>query len=196
MKKIQFNEIKNILEYEKIRETLRNHVIRLKKNRRLQVGDLISFLFENRETVIFQIQEMIRAERIVEDAKIQDEIDVYNQLIPDDGELSATMFIEIEEKEKIKELLDQMMGIDQEGTVYFKIGETQQVPGIFEAGHSKEDKISAVHYVRFRFTPEQIEGLRNEHEEVSLVVDHPNYRRRKEVPLEVRRELVKDLVED
>jgi hypothetical protein len=196
VKKIEFKDIKNIAEYEKTRDEFRHHLIQIKKNRRIQVGDLLSFLFENRETVLFQIQEMMRAERIVEDAKIQDEIDVYNALIPDKGELSATMFIEINEKDKIKEELDRMMGIDQEGTVYFKIGEQENVPGFFEAGHSKEDKISAVHYVRFRFTPDQIEKFKNEQEEIFLVVDHPNYKQRKAVPLEVRRELVKDLLED
>lgn len=193
MKKIQLSDIKNIIEYEKIRDVFRSRLIELKKNRRIQVGDRISLIFENRDTVLFQIQEMMRAERIVEDAKIQDEIDVYNVLIPDDRELSATLFIEIDEKNKIKDELDRLMGIDQEGTVYFKIGASQKVIGIFEAGHSKEDKISAVHYVRFKFTPEQVEAFSKEQEEIFLVVDHPNYQRRREVPLAIRRELLKDL---
>jgi hypothetical protein len=196
MKKIQFSDVKNILEYEKIRDIFRNRLIELKKNRRIQVGDRLSFVFENRDTVLFQIQEMMRAERIVEDVKIQDEIDVYNPLIPDDQELSATMLIEIDQKDRIKEELDRFMGIDQEGTVYFKIGESEKVPGVFEMGHSKEDKISAVHYVRFKFTPNQIQKFGQEQEDVFLVVDHIHYQRRKKVSLEVRKALLKDLLEN
>src|SRR5260370_15523108 len=111
MKKIELADIQNILDYEKVREEAQNRIIALKKNRRVQVGDMISFVFENRDTVLFQIQEMVRAERIVDEEKIQDEIDVYNELIPGDGELSATMFIEIQDQARIRETLEKLLGI-------------------------------------------------------------------------------------
>ena len=97
MQKIRLDEVKNLYEYEKVREGFRREVIAAKARRRIPVGDRLSFVFENRQTVLFQIQEMVRAERIVADARIQDEIDVYNDLIPGPGELSATLFIEIED---------------------------------------------------------------------------------------------------
>src|SRR5262245_46695482 len=88
VKKIRFDEVKNLYEYEKVRDAIRREVIALKARRRVAVGDRLSLLFENRKTVLFQIQEMIRAERIVADDRVQDEIDVYNELIPGPGELS------------------------------------------------------------------------------------------------------------
>ena len=112
MKKIRFEEVKNLYEYEKVRNAFRREVIALKAHRRVPVGPRLSFLFENRRTVLFQIQEMIRAERIVADGRVQDEIDVYNELIPGPGEISATMMIEIEDRAAIKPELDRFMGID------------------------------------------------------------------------------------
>jgi hypothetical protein len=191
MKKITKKDIKNIHEYEKIREKFRKKIIEIKNKRRIEVSDRLAFLFENRETVIFQIEEMIRAEKIITAKGIQDEIDVYNDLIPAKNELSATMFIQITEKEKIKEYLDSLMGIDGKDTVYFKIND-ERIYGIFEEGHSKEDKISAVHFVKFKFKPTQIKAFKSSKNNIYLVVEHPNYKNRKEIDLNLRRELTKD----
>jgi hypothetical protein len=95
MQQIHLSEIKDLVEYEKARDAMRARVIELKKNRRVPVGDNLTFLFENRDTVLFQVQEMVRTERIVDEARIQEEIDAYDALIPGPGELSATLFIEI-----------------------------------------------------------------------------------------------------
>ena len=95
MKKITREEILNIYEYEKARPQKMQEIIQLKKKRRVFIEPWIHLVFENRETVWFQIQEMIRAERMVREEEIQQEIDVYNELIPDKNELSVTMFIEI-----------------------------------------------------------------------------------------------------
>jgi hypothetical protein len=92
MKKIEFGEILNIYEYEKVREQKRREIIEIKKKRRLFVGDLVHLVFENRDTVWFQIQEMIRAERMVRDEEIQQEIDIYNELIP---EKKSTVYIHV-----------------------------------------------------------------------------------------------------
>jgi len=191
MTPIQISEVKNIYDYEKVRDRSRQEIIGLKKRRRVQVGKRLSFLFENRATVLFQIQEMIRAERIVADEKIQDEIDVYNELLPTQRQLSATLLIEIVEQSQIKKELDHLFGIDEGGCVYFQIGKEHAVAGRFEAGHSKEDKISAVHFVRFTFGPTEMAGFRNA--DVALVVDHPNYRARVTLPSEIRASLLEDL---
>ncbi|MFQ5897899.1 MAG: DUF3501 family protein [Candidatus Methylomirabilia bacterium] len=193
MKKLEFFEIKNLYEYEKIREEMRRRVIDLKRRRRVQVGPHLSLVFENRQTVLFQIQEMVRAERIVEDAKVQDELDVYNDLIPDERELSATLLIEIEDRSRVKEVLDRLMGIDSGEHVWAQIGKQHAIPAGFEAGHSDAErgKISAVHFVRFRFTPEQVRAFRES--EVFLVVDHPGEVARVRLPDEAKASLMDDL---
>jgi hypothetical protein len=191
MRKIAFVEVKNIYEYEKVRDDIRRRVIDLKRARRVPVGDHLSFLFENRDTVLFQIQEMCRAERIVDDDRVQEEIDVYNELIPGPGELSATLMIEIEEKERIPNLLHRYMGIDSGDHVWIQVGREHAISGQFEAGRSKEDKLSAVHFVRFRFGAEAIRDFRTQ--EVFLVVDHPHARARVKLSEATRESLLEDL---
>src|SRR3982750_1541036 len=88
--------------YEHRRHSFRQHIIELKQRRRLSVGDKVSLLFENRETIRFQIKEMIRAERILDPDKVQGELDVYNALLPSDGQLSAILFIEISNRYQIE----------------------------------------------------------------------------------------------
>src|ERR1700675_1281241 len=94
---------------------MRRRVTALKRDRRVAVGPYLSFVFENRDTLLFQIQEMCRVERITDDARVQDEIDVYNALLPGLGELSATLFIEITDKDQIQAVLDRFIGIDAGG---------------------------------------------------------------------------------
>jgi hypothetical protein len=191
MQKIRLDDVKNLYEYEKVRDAFRRDVIALKARRRVAVGDRLSLLFENRRTVLFQIQEMVRAERIVADERVQEEIDVYNELIPAPGELAATLMIEIEDRDRIKPELDRFMGIDSGQRVWLQIGRDFAVPGQFEAGHSKDDKLAAVHFVRFALPP----GARRAfaREPVAVVVDHPGYRARAELAEEVRAALLEDL---
>ncbi|HEY7205631.1 MAG TPA: DUF3501 family protein [Methylomirabilota bacterium] len=191
---IRLGDVVNFFEYEKVREERRRRVIALKQRRRLEVGPYLSFVFENRETLLFQIQEMCRAERIVDESKVQEEIDVYSALLPGPGELSATVFIEIADKDEIKPVLDRFMGIDTGRHVWFEMGRGRSVPGSFEAGHSDEEKgkLAAVHFVRFAFSPEAVEAFRSS--DVDLVVDHPAARVRTRLSPETRAELLTDLV--
>jgi hypothetical protein len=191
MEKIRFDEVKNLYEYEKVREAFRREIIALKRDRRIPVGDRLSFLFENRQTVLFQVQEMIRAERIVVDDRVQDEIDVYNELIPGPGELSATMMIEIEDRADIKPQLDRFMGIDAGEHVWLQVGWDHALAGRFEQGHSREDKISAVHFVRFAVAPGAQRAFARG--PVALVVEHGDYRARTELSSATRRALLEDL---
>lgn len=179
-------------DYERTRDAFRKRIIALKQRRRLSVGDKITLIFENRETIQFQIQEMIRAERIVDPDKVQVELEVYNALLPGEGELSATLFIEITESDQIERDLDAFQGIDRGQTVALLTG-FSAVYGHFEGGHSKEGKISAVHFVKFCPSSEWIRELAQDGASVSIRIDHPAYRREAEVPNEMRQEWLADL---
>ena len=191
MKKIVLDDILGFSAYEKVRQELRQEIIEKKKSRRVTVGDKVSLVFENRDTVIFQIQEMLRAERTTDLDKIREEIAVYNELIPNPGELSATMFLEIEDQTHLRDELLKFLGIDE--AVSLKVG-GHSVRGQFEEGRSKEDKISAVQYVRFRFTAEAkkdfIAGARAE-----LAIDHANYRASAVLSAVQQESLAADLVD-
>ena len=152
MWKIEVNDILNIAEYEKVREAMRAGIIALKKNRRLQVGPNLSLVFENRETVLFQIHEMVRAERLVDERKIQDEIDAYANLIPGPGELSATLFVEIPgiagmPHDQAMAAVNFFQGFD-EGGIALEAGSARAV-AVFEAGFSNDEKMAAVQYLKF-----------------------------------------------
>ncbi len=190
MNKVILDDILGFSAYEKVRQKFRQDIIEKKKNRRIALGDRVSMVFENRETVIFQIQEMLRAERISDLDKIRDEIAVYNELIPGPGELSATLFLEIEDQSNLREDLLMFLGIDE--AVSLQVG-GRVIRGRFEEGRSKEDKISAVQYVRFALDEEArrafVEGAVTE-----LVIDHSNYKARAVLTPEARASLAQDLV--
>lgn len=192
MQKIKFEEIKNIIEYEKARPEFRRRVVDLKKNRRLAVGNLMTLVFENRETVLFQIQEMVRIERMVKESAIQNEIDTYNVLIPNENELSATMLIEIQEINKIKEMLDTLVGLPR-NCVWIELGDNK-IFATFDVEQSDEDRISAVQYIKFAFTPRQIELFKNSNVPVILKVDHPNYKYAAPIIGEIRNSLISDFL--
>ena len=192
MKLLEPSEILNLVEYEKVRDARRRRIVELKKARRVSVGRYLTFVFENRDTVWFQIQEMVRAERIVADAKIAEEVEVYNGLLPQPGTLSATLMLEIEQAAEIKPVLDKLLGIDTRGYVKMTVG-SRVIVGDFEAGHSDEEraKLSAVHFVRFALPPEARERFVTS--EVALVVEHPNERARTVLSDETKRSLLGDL---
>ena len=193
MRKLDLDDIKDLVAYERGREEFRRRIIELKGRRRVALGDRISLVFENRETVLSQVQEMTRAERLVDPDKIQFEIDTYNNLIPDEGELSATLFIEITQEADIRQELDRFLGLDQDDVVYFEVEGHGRAVGRFEQGHSNESRISAVHYVRFPFTREQRKAFVEGRASVALVVDHPGYRASTLLGAQVKRALAEDL---
>ena len=192
MRQLETSEILNLVDYEKVRDVRRREIIELKRHRRVSVGRYLTFVFENRETVWFQIQEMVRAERLVDAARIAEEVEVYNTLLPGPGELAATMLIEISETPQIKPVLDKLLGIDTRDYVRMRMG-PHVVVGDFESGHSDEErgKLSAVHFVRFRLPAEAGKTFREA--EVALVVEHPNERARTVLGEETKRSLLKDL---
>lgn len=192
MKPLTADDLIPPAEYERLREGFRKEIIALKRRRRLAVGDRVTLLFENRATVRFQVLEMVRAERIFDPAKVRAELDVYNALLPGEGELSATLFIEITEQDRIKEELDAFLGIDRGDCVALRAGDETLIAA-FEAGHSKEDKLSAVHFIRFRTTPAFIRALEAEDRPVTALVRHPHYRAEVPVPPALRGQWLADL---
>jgi hypothetical protein len=189
MNKVALEDIVGNAAYERERQQRRQRVIDLKRDRRVSVGDKVTLVFENRDTVIFQIQEMMRAEKISDLDKIREEIEVYNELIPAPGELSATLFLEIEDQTHLREELLKFLGIDE--SVYLKVG-NHSIHARFEEGRSKEDKISAVQYVKFPFS-EAILRAFVQGEPAELVIDHPNYRAQAVLDPGARQSLVEDL---
>lgn len=190
MKPIVLEDIRGLPAYEKAREEFRREIIQLKATRRVAVGDKVSLVFENRDTVIFQIQEMLRAERITDLDKIREEIEVYNSLIPGPLELSATLFLEIEDQSHLRQELLKFLGIDE--AVYLKIG-ASSIHARFEEGRSKEDKISGVQYIRFPLADAHARSLREGREKVEIVIDHANYRAGAVLHEETIRSLARDL---
>ena len=191
MKKVSLDEVMGLARYEQMRDDFRRRIIALKKQRRVPVGDHITFVFENHDTVLFQIQEMLRAERITDLDKVRFEVDVYNELIPEDGELSATMLIEITEQERIRPELIRLIGIDK--AVSLRIGEQFSIPAIFEAGRSKEDNLSAVQYVRFPVPPDARQAFGDERQPVAIIINHPNYQAHTILSAEIRRALAAEI---
>jgi len=192
MKALLPTEILSSADYERQREAFRADIIELKKRRRVSIGPLITLVFENRETLLFQIQEMVRVEQIFDPAKVQDELDVYNALLPATGELSATLLIEITDAARMKEWLDTFMGLDHGQKVAIAVGD-DRIFGAFEGGHSHETKISAVHFVRFQVPPATRDLLADLRVPVTLSVQHDAYQAEASVPGSMREEWLKDL---
>jgi hypothetical protein len=185
------SDIKNLHEYELERAGFRSRVIELKGRRRVGLGPLMTIVFENRDTVRFQIQEMLRVERIVQPEKVQHEVDVYNELLPGEGEIAATLFIEITDQARIQEILDGFIGLDEPGHVALTVG-GKAYPAHFAPGQSREDRISAVHYIRFPLGDSGLRALRSG-AEAALEAAHGSYRAKQVLSQGTVQELIGDL---
>ena len=190
--KLTLDDIADLRAYERERASFRSHVIDLKKRRRVAVGPFVTVVFENRDTIRFQIQEMARAERILTDEGIQAELDVYNPLIPEPGSLSATLFIELTSKDELMEWLPKLVGIER--GVELRIGDdvARARP---DPGHERQltrDTITAsVHYVHFDLTPEQVARFTSS--TVRLAVAHDKYAYATELSKATKETLLDDL---
>jgi hypothetical protein len=170
MKPVAVSEIKNLAEYELERETWRPQVMALKDRRRIRVGGHLTFLFENHDTVRYQIQEMIRVERIVKPDEIAREVETYNELIPGENELSASLLIEYEDAAERDVRLRDLLGL--EAHVWLVIGDRPPVPAVFDGRQISSGRISSVQYVKFCLTPDQVALFPTG---AKLVVDHTEY---------------------
>src|SRR5262245_45632666 len=134
---------------------------------------------------------MMRAERIVDDGAIQHEIDTYNQLLPDENELAATMLIELPDPARIRDEITKFHGVNTGESTYIQIGD-ERLPGVFDAGQSDERRISAVQYARFRFNDAQRDACATGVTPARLMINHPNYRHETLITGAIRDELAKD----
>ena len=196
MAKLVLDDIADLRAYEREREQFRAEVIALKKRRRVHVGPVVTLLFENRDTIRFQIQEMARVERLISDEAIQHELDVYNPLIPEPGQVSATLFIELTSDEQLREWLPKLVGI--EASVVLRLGEGEEVVDVHctvDPEHAlqltREAITASVHYVGWDLTPAQVEAFGAG--PVTLVVDHPEYRHEQRLGEQTVAELRRDL---
>lgn len=172
--KLTLEDIADLRAYERERASFRAHIIDLKKRRRVAVGPFVTIVFENRDTIRFQIQEMARAERILTDEGIQAELDVYNPLIPERGSLSATLFIELTSKDELIGWLPKLVGIERDVELRIDDDIVQARPDPeHERQLTRETITASVHYVHFDLTPEQVERFSTS--DVRLAIAHENY---------------------
>ncbi len=176
MRPIQRNEILGLGEYEAIRPQFRARVIAEKKLRRTALGDRASALFENRDTVLMQIQEMLRTERITGEAAIAHEIETYNELMPGDAELSCTVMLEIDDKPERDTFLVAARGIEDRFTV---VVDGERFAGKTTPERVLPDQASAILYLKFPLSEAAVRAIQDaakggEHA-VELRVDHPVY---------------------
>ena len=160
--RLSINDIWDLREYERRRDDYRSWIIERKRNRRITIGDFITVVFENRDTVKFQVQEMVRAERMIDDTRVQAELDAYNPLIPGDSELSATLFLEFTDEASMREWLPRLIGIER--AVQLHIG-NRVVSCQPEEEHAdmltRSDVTSSVHYIRFPLDAQDVAALRD-----------------------------------
>jgi hypothetical protein len=173
MRPIDRSEILPIGEYEAIRERFRARVIEEKRPRRLRLGDHMSAIFENRDSVMLQIQEMLRTERITSEPGIAHEIETYNDLLPGKDELSLTLFVEIPEKEVREKMLTDLAGLEDH--VGVEVDGAQLRAGGKRVG-AEAGRTTAVHYLKVPLGAEAAEKLRSRRAaSVAVFVDHPRY---------------------
>lgn len=189
MRPIDRSEVLGIGEYEQLRPRFRARVIEEKRARRVTVGPHISVVFENRDTALLQIQEMLRAERITKESSIQHEIDTYNDLIPGADELSMTLFIEISDAVLREQTLVALQGLELHVGV--------EVDGVkFAATHPPHgvmpDRTTAVHYFKVKLSPEAAQAMKNKAASVAVRIDHPKYDVRVDLPRAVLASLSED----
>ena len=191
MRKLTVEDIKDLREYERERDDFRRYIIDLKKRRRVALGTIMSMVFENTDTMRWQVQEMARAERMLRDEQIAHEVEVYNELVPGPGELSATLLIELQSDEQLREWLPKLVGIHSSVAIVLPDGSEVQGRAQDEERLTREDVTAAVHFLKFRFTDAQIEAFARG--PVRIVVDHPAYREEVELTDAQREELLRDL---
>jgi hypothetical protein len=174
MNKIARTDLMTLEQYAKARNDFRAKVMAHKKNRQVQIGKNATLYFEDRLTMQYQIQEMLRAERIFEDEGIQDELDAYNPLIPDGSNWKATFMLEFPDIEERRVALEKMIGI--EDRVWVQVADFSKVYPIADEDLEREteEKTSSVHFLRFELTAEMIKAIKGG-AAVGMGIDHPAY---------------------
>jgi hypothetical protein len=189
---IQRDSLLSLEAYAKQRSQFRAQVMEHKKRRTVHVGGHLTLQFEDELLIRYQIQEMLRIERIFEEQGIQGELDAYNPLVPDGGNWKATLFIEYPDVEERKRMLARLKGIEEKTWVQAEGGERVYAIADEDLERENEEKTAAVHFVRFEIPPAMRDRLRRG-ARLSIGVDHPEYRAAVEPGAEQRASLIEDL---
>jgi hypothetical protein len=178
--------------YHRLRPEFRARVIAHKKRRKVALGPHASLHFEDRLTMHYQVQEMIRLERMYEPELIQEELDVYNPLIPDGANWKATLMIEYPDAEERKRALAQLRGFEQ--AIWIQVADLPRVTPIAneDLDRTTDEKTSAVHFLRFELTPQMVAAVKGG-AAIRAGVDHPHYKADVTLPPETRESLAADL---
>ncbi len=192
MKKLSRDDLYSLEKYAEIRADFRARVIAHKKERRLALDEHVALYFEDAFTMQYQVQEMLRIERIYEAKGIQEELDVYNPLIPDGSNWKATFMVEYADEAERRQALAQLVGVEDK--VWMQVDGYPRVHPIAneDLERSTDDKTASVHFMRFELTPEMVAAAKSGARLVAGV-DHPACQASREVPENVRVALVKDL---
>lgn len=178
--------------YARERNAFRARVIAHKKDRTVHLGGHVTLLFEDELTIRYQVQEMLRIERIFEEEGIQQELDAYNPLVPDGGNWKVTMLIEYAEEEERRRMLEKLKGIERQVWVAVDGGPRVRAIADEDLERENEDKTSAVHFLRFEVDAASRERLRKG-AALTIGVDHPEYRFSHKVPAQTSAALARDL---
>jgi len=175
MAAIQRDSLMSLEVYAKTRKDFRARVLAHKKARTVHLGDHVTLIFEDELTLRYQIQEMLRIERAFEEEAIQEELDVYNPLVPDGSNFKATMLIEYEDVEERRAALMQLKGV--EDRVWVAVQGKEKVVAIADEDLPRENEVktSAVHFLRFELSPDMVAALKRG-ATLAMGVDHPAYR--------------------
>ena len=192
MSKLTRDDLYSLEKYSSVRPEFRARVIEHKANRRLGIGPHATLYFEDSLTMQYQVQEMLRLERIFEQEGIQQELDVYNPLIPDGSNWKATFMVEYEDVEERRAALARLIGIEK--TVWVQVEGCDRVYAICneDLDRETEDKTAAVHFLRFELTPKMVAAIK-QGTTVRAGIDHPAYREEVKIPSHVRNSLAGDL---
>jgi hypothetical protein len=183
-------EVLGIAEYESIRGPFRARIIGEKKRRRIAVGPNVTAVFENHDTVLFQVQEMLRTERITREGAVQHEIDTYNELIPAPAELSATFMIEIPDATERDAFLERAAGIEKHIALWV---DDLRVAATFDPERVLPDRASAVLYLKFTLLERAALAIRDRRAALSLEIDHPFYKAKTPLGPELLGSLAEDM---
>ena len=193
MSKLTRKDLYSLEEYSEMREEFRKKIIAHKENRRLEIGDNILLLFEDKLIMQYQVQEMLKAEKIFDAAGIDEELDAYNPLIPDGTNWKATMMIQYPNVDERQEMLTQLIGI--EDLIWMQVSGHDKIYAIADEDLERdtEVKTSAVHFMRFELNNDMIASLKT-NATISAGVEHKNYQRTVDpVQNNLRESLVNDL---
>ena len=191
MKKIERNELLDLASYEADRERMRVSIIERKKHRRIPLGQDMTLTFENRDTMLVQIHEMLRTERITRESAIIHELTTYNELIPDRDELSATLMIEYVDKQERASMLEVLH--DLPGRIQLRVGDRHYAAEFLANDGEEPGRLPAVNYLRFRVGPGAVDLIRNASVAVALECTHSAYPASTPLGAGPRRELAADL---